>query len=117
MRFDRTNLLVLVLLLACACSQPPSLDGEWSGGDWGRVIFVGLEGNYSSTYGPGPGEIHLTKGDDGTYKGRWGEGEKRHGSIELRFESPDVLVGRWAADPDSTIQGQSHGLIRWTRSD
>jgi len=118
-RFRAAVLLAsLAVLAAGGCAEappPPKLDGEWRGNDWGQVLFVGLRGSYSSTYGPGPGEIRVTEAAEGAYAGTWGEGERRHGKLKLRFESRDVLVGEWSADPTSTIKGQPGGIIRWNR--
>ena len=109
-------LVVFVALLVLACSAHPRLDGEWQGDAWGRVAFVGLRGSYTDTYGPDPGEIRLERMPDGSYSGTWGEGEKRHGTLKVRFESRDVIVGEWSADPNSTIHAQSGGIIRWNRT-
>jgi hypothetical protein len=103
------------LLICAACAGQPKFDGDWEGDDWGTVSFVGTRGSYSSTYGPDRGEIRLQRTEDGSYEGTWGEGERRHGKLKLRFESGDVLVGEWTADDDSTLTGSKGGIIRWNR--
>lgn len=118
---SRNRIIVLVVslsLLLVACSGEPELGGRWDGGDdWGEVIFVGLQGTYSSTFGPDPGDILVTLNiDDGTYAGTWGEGTARFGTLEFEFKSPNVIEGTWEADPGSGLSGSSGGLLRWDRN-
>jgi hypothetical protein len=111
-------IVVIAALALFGCSRPSEsrkLEGEWEGGDWGRVAFVGMRGRYTGTYGPVPGEIVLEPMVDGQFEGTWGEGETRRGKLSVRFESADVVVGRWTADPDCTIRSKDDGLIRWSR--
>lgn len=108
--------VLVMAAVACGGDDPSGVEGRWDGGpDWGDVIINGLEGTYSDTFGPDPGDITLTKVSETEYSGTWGEGTDRFGELTLELQSGNVIVGEWNADPDSAISGSSGGLLRWER--
>lgn len=123
--------LMMIALSGCATislpstavvESPPSarLDevaGEWSGSDWGRVVFnPNGTGSYTDTFGTGPGTIAVSRATDRSFAGRWGESEKRFGTLRFTL-SPDgrTATGTWTPDPTCTIGDQGEHPLRWTR--
>lgn len=114
----KTIMTLVVLLALVSCTRtptPPQLSGRWTGLDWGNVMIEGLNGTYSDTYGTTPGQIRLTAKTNGMYSGTWSEGLLRFGTLELKFDGPDVLTGTWTADPKCEKKAKDGGDIRWTR--
>lgn len=115
----RLFVLTLVVIAVGACGggdDSTGIEGRWDGGDdWGEVIINGLEGSYSSTFGDDLGDIALTEVSETDYTGTWGEGTDRFGTIEIRLDSVNVIVGEWTVDPASEIPGSSGGPLRWVR--
>jgi hypothetical protein len=109
--------LVVLMMVACGGGDDSTgIEGRWDGGvDWGEVIINGLEGTYTSTFGEDPGTIELTELSETEYTGTWGEGTDRFGTLEIRLDSSNVIVGDWTADPASAIAGSSGGQLRWIR--
>ena len=85
--------------------------------DWGRVVFnPNGTGSYTDTFGTGPGTIAVSRATDRSFAGRWGESEKRFGTLRFTL-SPDgrTATGTWTPDPTCTIGDQGEHPLRWTR--
>lgn len=116
------------LLIACAVAlaiaaafllRPgaPTLEGIWSGKDWGQVVFVDGKGTYTDTYGSSPGVIQLQEIGPRAYEGTWGESLERHGKLTLTLSDDGQSAnGSWTADEDCEIKGNPGGALQWLRS-
>ena len=98
---------------------PIDLSGKWSGfeSDWGWVTIQGNRGAYTDTYAPQVGKLEFYTNGANTYRGTWGESDKRHGTMSFAVsEDGKKIVGTWTADKDSAIAPEYRtGPILWLR--
>ncbi len=100
------SLFGMALLQATA---PPEIAGEWAGGDsWGQVELFetgpGIySGSYTDTFGKDSGKLQFEWSRiERRFKGIWGEGTDRYGTISIRLID-DKIRGGWTTNKGSRI--------------
>lgn len=119
--------MLTVGLVACfgvTLMQPaPDISGKWRGDGWGVVTLhpqaTGkYSGEYTDTFGSGPGTIHLQwSAIKKRFLGTWNQGTKRIGTITIRLDG-DELRGAWTVDLErstNTDEGVKLDDLHWQR--
>ncbi len=102
--------------VAPVVAPPIDLSGVWSGGGWGVVRIEGNAGTYTDTYGTGPGTFQFEQTGARTYRGAWGESEKRHGEMWFTvMPHGHTIYGLYVADDDCTINPGSQAAFYLTK--
>ena len=100
----------------CQGNVESEILGSWTGADWGTVEIKGVTGTYSSTYRTGLGRFSIMKLSDRTYRGVWGESQKRHGTFTLIVSRDwQTISVNWKGDEDCEISPGNGGSSTWKR--